>query len=110
MRPRSGGIWLTDLGLAAKTPPVVIVSRLDPDPPQALVVYVPLTTQNRNSLYEVEMPRLGFLHAISVANVQGIASIPAIRLERKHGAPPDAAMAEIRRAQLFALDLKSPAK
>ncbi len=110
MRPRSGGVWLADLGLAAKTLPVVIVSRLDPDPPQAVVVYVPLTTQNRNSLYEVEMPRLGFLDAISVAYVQGIASIPAIRLERKLGAPPETAMAEIRRAQLFALGLKSLAK
>ena len=109
MRPRSGGIWLTDLGLAAKTRPVVIASRLDPDPPQALVVYVPLTTQNRNSLYEVEIPRLGFLHAVSVANVQGIASIPAIRLERKLGTLPDATMAEIRRALLFALDLQSRA-
>ncbi len=110
MRPRSGAIWLIDFGLAAKTPPVVIVSRLDPDPQRALVVYIPLTTQNRNSLYEVEIPRLGFLHAISVANVQGIVSIPAIRLERKLGTLPDAPMAEIRLALLFALDLHSPAK
>ena len=84
----SGIIGLADqdvLGLAAKIRAVVIVSHLDADPPRALAIYVPLTTQNRNSLYEVEMPRLGFLHAISVANVQGIASIPTIRLERRLG-------------------------
>jgi mRNA interferase MazF len=43
MNPRPGEIWLADLGLAAKTRPVVIVSRQDPDP-RSLVLYVPLTT------------------------------------------------------------------
>jgi len=45
MSPRPGEIWLADLGLAAKTRPVVIVSREDADPPRSLVLYVPLTTQ-----------------------------------------------------------------
>jgi mRNA interferase MazF len=44
MNPQPGEVWLADLGLAAKTRPVVIVSRDDPDPPRALVLYVPLTT------------------------------------------------------------------
>lgn len=70
-----GEVWLADLGMAAKTRPVVIVSRHDPDAPRALVIYVPLTTQNRGSRYEVVLPRLGFLRTESVANVQGIASI-----------------------------------
>jgi mRNA interferase MazF len=30
MNPQPGEIWLADLGLAAKTRPVVIVSRQDP--------------------------------------------------------------------------------
>lgn len=53
MNPRPGEVGLADLGLAAKTRPIVIVSREDPQPPRALVIYVPLTTQNRNSPYEV---------------------------------------------------------
>jgi len=110
MNPRPGEIWLADLGLAAKTRPVVIVSRLDPDPPRALVIYVPLTTQNRRSQYEVELPRLGFLNAMSIANVQGIASIPIVRLERKLGLLPESTMVEIRRALSFALDLRNPAQ
>jgi mRNA interferase MazF len=109
MNPRPGEVWLADLGLAAKTRPVIIVSRFDLDPPRALVVYVPLTTQNRNSSYEVEIPRLGFLHALSIANVQGIASIPKTRLERKLGTLPESVMAEIRRALRFASDLQSAA-
>lgn len=32
MNPQPGDIWLADLGLAAKTRPVVIVSRYDPVP------------------------------------------------------------------------------
>jgi len=70
MNPQPGEIWLADLGLAAKTRPVIIVSRQDPDPPRALVLYVPLTTQRRDSPYEVPLPRLPFLDRESVANVQ----------------------------------------
>ena len=49
MNPQPGEVWLADLGLAAKTRPVVIVSRLDPNAPRVVVLYVPLTTQNRLS-------------------------------------------------------------
>src|SRR5580658_596819 len=107
MNPRPGEVWLADLGLSAKTRPVVIVSRFDLDAPRALAIYVPLTTRNRNSLYEVPIPRLAFLNEISVANVQGLASIPTVRLERKLGKLPDNAMVEIRRALSFALDLRT---
>jgi len=74
MNPQPGEIWLADLGLAAKTRPVVIVSRQDPDPPRALVLYVPLTTQRRDNPYEVPLPRLPFLDRESVANVQKLRS------------------------------------
>lgn len=110
MHPRPGEIWLADLGLAAKTRPVVIVSRFDPDAPRALIVYVPLTTQNRESSYEVPLPRLGFLNAPSVANVQGIASVPSVRLERRLGTLPENTMIEIRRALSFALNLDNSTK
>ncbi len=50
---KPGEVWLADLGLAAKTRPVLIISREDADPPRALVLYAPLTTQNRGSQYEV---------------------------------------------------------
>lgn len=59
MAAKPGEVWLADLGLAAKTRPVVIVSRDDPAAARALVTYVPLTTQDRGSHYEVA---LGGLH------------------------------------------------
>jgi mRNA interferase MazF len=106
MNPRPGEVWLADLGLAAKPRPVVIVSRYDLDPPRALIIFVPLTTQNRQSPYEVVLSRLQFLDRDSVANVQGIGSLPKARLERKLGKLPDEVMNHIKRAIAFALDLK----
>ena len=105
MNPQPGEIWLADLGLAAKTRPIVIVSRNDPDTPRALVLYVPLTTQRRGSDYEVELPNLRFLDRNSTANVQGLGSLPTARLERKIGTVPDDVMVKIKRALAFALDL-----
>jgi mRNA interferase MazF len=95
----------SDLGLAAKTRPVVIVSRYDPDAPRALTIYVPLTTQNRGSKYEVALPSFRFLQEASVANVQGIASLPLARLERKLGELLGDVFDQIRNAIAFAVDL-----
>jgi len=107
MNPQPGDVWLADLGLAAKTRPVIIVSRQDPDPPRALVLYVPLTTQHRLSPYEVPLPRFAFLNRDSVANVQGLGSIPVVRLERRIGRISKEVMAKLKNALLFALDLES---
>ena len=105
MSPHPGEVWLADLGLAAKIRPVVIVSRHDPEAPRALVIYVPLTTQNRRSKYEVELPELPFLRETSVANVQGIASLVVTRLERKLGEVAPATLRQIREAIAFATGL-----
>ena len=106
MSPRPGEIWLADLGLAAKTRPVVIVSRQDPDPPRSLVLYVPLTTQRRDSPYEVSLPRLPFLDRESVANVQGLGSLPTVRLDRRIGRLSAEVMDHLKDALAFALDLE----
>ncbi len=105
MSPSPGEVWLADLGLAAKSRPVVIVSRYDPDAPRALTIYVPLTTQNRGSKYEVALPNLRFLRETSVANVQGIASLPLTRLEQKLGELPGEVFDQIRKAIAFAVDM-----
>ena len=105
MSPHPVEVWLADLGLTAKTRPVVILSRHDPDAPRALTIYVPLTTQNRGSKYEVALPALRFLREVSFANVQGIASLPLTRLERKLGEVPPDALRRIREALAFAIDM-----
>lgn len=109
MPPHPGEVWMADLGLAAKTRPVVIVSRDDADPPRALILYVPLTRQHRQSAYEVVLPSLSFLDHGSVANVQGLGSLPIVRLERRLGTLPDDVMTKIKRSLAFALDLRAEA-
>ncbi|MGE5220181.1 MAG: type II toxin-antitoxin system PemK/MazF family toxin [Chloroflexota bacterium] len=105
MAAKPGEVWLADLGLAAKTRPVVVLSRDDPQAPRALVVYVPLTTQNRGTPYEIELGRVRFLNEISVANVQGIGSIPAVRLQRRLGSLSTDIVEKIKQAIRFALEL-----
>ena len=69
------------------------------------MIYVPLTSQNRASRYEVELPRFPFLRSESVANVQGIGSLPVTRLERKLGELPDDVLRKVRDAIKFAFDI-----
>ena len=101
MNPQPGEIWLADLGLSAKTRPIVVLSRYDPEPPRDLITYVPLTTQYRHSQYEVILPKLIFLDQESIANVQGIGSISKIRLERILGKLSDEVMTKIKNAILY---------
>jgi mRNA interferase MazF len=108
MNPRPGEVWMADRGFAAKYRPVVVVSRQDPDPPRALVTDVPITTQYRSSPYEVTLPKTRFLQSGSVANVQGIASLPTARLWLRIGTLPAEAMSEIKSAIAWALDLDGP--
>lgn len=108
MTPNPGEVWLADLGYAAKYRPVVIVSRADPDPPRALVVYVPITSQNRGSPYEVTLGGTRFLQPSSVANVQGIASLPTVRLDRRIGVLSPDALDEIKKAIAWSLEIDQP--
>jgi len=69
------------------------------------VTYLPLTTQDRGSSYEIELGNLRFLRETSVANVQGIGSIPSVRLQRKLGSLPSETLEKIKQAVRLALDL-----
>jgi len=57
MNTKPGEIWQADLGLAAKTRPILIISRYDPEVPRALLIYLPLTTQHCGTRYEVYAAR-----------------------------------------------------
>lgn len=104
MRPKPGEVWLADLGLAAKTR-LVIVSRFDPDPPRILIISIPFATANRNSRYEVDAGKLSFLLQASVLNVQGIASLPVARLERRLGQLPGSVFDQVKNAIRCALEI-----
>ena len=105
MEPKFGEIWTADLGLAAKTRPVIIISRDDPDAPRVLFIYIPLTSQNRGSNYEVPLGHISWLANESVANIQGIGSLPPTRFERKSGKLPIEDIDKIKHALTFAFNL-----
>ena len=53
--PKRGEIWLTDLGLAAKTRPVLVLSVPFSDQDYALITVVPHTTSARGANFEVNL-------------------------------------------------------
>ena len=56
MIPKHGEIWLADLGMAAKTRPVVVLLADNLNAPRTLVIYVPITRQFRGSELEISPP------------------------------------------------------
>lgn len=105
MKAKPGEIWLADLGLAAKVRPVLVISRYDPEAPRALSIYLPLTTQHRNSRYEVPVGPLHFLDQESFINVQGVGTLIEPRLVRKLGQLPADTFAKVKEALRFALEI-----
>jgi len=105
MTPRPGEVYLVNLGMAAKVRPLVVITREDPDAPRAICVTVPLTTQNRGTKYEVEMPRVPWLKQQSFANVQAMAAYEHHELLQRRGRFEPAALEKIKDAIRWALDL-----
>jgi mRNA interferase MazF len=79
-----GEIWLVDLGLAQKTRPALILSVDFLDNERAVVTYIPRTTSKRGTRFEVDHQAKGF--EAGVFDVQGIGSVPTVKLVRKIGA------------------------
>ncbi|HEV7403415.1 MAG TPA: type II toxin-antitoxin system PemK/MazF family toxin [Chthoniobacteraceae bacterium] len=105
MTPAPGEVYLADLGIGGKVRPVLVVSRMDADAPRALALCVPLTTQNRGSAYEVELPRVRFLSERSFANVQGLASFRHDELSGRLGRFELPAVEQVRVALRYILEL-----
>lgn len=105
MTPKLGEVWLVDMGMVGKIRPAVVV--LDDQVPveRAIVVHVPITSQNRGSALEVSLGHLRFLTPESVANVQAIGSLPKARFERKLGVLPSEDLERIRQAMRQAFGL-----
>jgi mRNA interferase MazF len=87
--PKHGEVWLADLGIAGKTRPVVVLLADEVVVERTLIIYVPLTTQNRGSVLEVGLGHLRFLDNASVANVQAIGALPRARFARRLGTTAD---------------------
>jgi mRNA interferase MazF len=81
VRARRGEIWQVDLGLVQKTRPVLILSVDFLDHERAVVTYVPRTTAQRGTRFEVPHQARNF--EPGVFDAQGIGSIPTAKLVRQ---------------------------
>lgn len=102
-----GQVYLVDLGLAAKTRPMLVVSRRDDDAPRALSIRAPITTSTRVSQYEIEIGKPKFLHEKSFVNVQGLQAIQHHELRRAVGRLSEEKMTEIRNALGWMLEISA---
>jgi mRNA interferase MazF len=98
MNPRHGEVWLADMGMAAKTRPAVVLIADQIAAPRTLIIHIPITRQNRGSELEVPLGHLPFLDPESVANVQGIGSLPSVRFEKRLGLVPEADLKKVKAA------------
>ncbi|MBA4146594.1 MAG: type II toxin-antitoxin system PemK/MazF family toxin [Verrucomicrobia bacterium] len=105
MNPRHGEIWLVDMGMVAKTRPAAVLIADNLDVPRSLIIYIPITRQNRGSELEVSLGHLSFLDPESVANVQGIGSLPSVRFERRLGTLAESDLKAIKAALIKACAL-----
>jgi mRNA interferase MazF len=83
MPPVRGEVWLFDLGMTAKTRPVLVVSVAYGDVDRAIVTVVPHTTELRGSPFEIAV-RTPFLQKGAFL-VQGISTYPKAWAIRKIG-------------------------
>ena len=79
--PKRGEVWLADLGWAAKTRPVLILSISYSDDDYALLAVVPHTTSQRGSQFEVSLEVRGLKKGSF--NVQGLLAVPPVKCIRK---------------------------
>jgi len=102
---KPGEVYRVDLGMGGKVRMMLVVSRKDPDAPQALSICVPITTAYRDSDYEVPLPPMPFLRAKSYANVQGLQAIQDHELIGPVGNFYGSVLEEVKTALRFAMDL-----
>jgi mRNA interferase MazF len=100
-----GEVWMVDFGLVAKQRPVLVLAFPQPQDARALVVVVPLTSQQRGLRGEVDIGKPRWLPKRSSVNVQGFASIDQNALLRKLGRLPEAQFQLVKTAIRDVLDL-----
>jgi len=84
---RRGEIWMTDLGIAAKARPCLLLTDFPAAEELALITIVPHTTALRGNRWEIVLP-LNYLRA-GAFHLQQIQSVPITTLMRRLGVLSD---------------------
>ncbi len=105
INPRPGEVWFADMGIAAKSRPVLILYAPQEQDARNLIIVAPLTSQIRSMRGEVLLGSVPWLPKLSAVNVQGLASFSLCWLGRKMGVCTDDQMAHVKKALRELLDL-----
>lgn len=103
--PKVGEVWFADLGMAAKSRPVLVLAIPGDADARSLVLVAPLTSQIRGLRGEVDLGKPRWLPKPSAVNVQGLASFDGQKLTRRLGALTKAEMGLVKDALRDLLDL-----
>ena len=103
--PKVGEVWFADLGMAAKSRPVLVLAVPGDADARALVLVAPLTSQIRGMRGEVDLGKPRWLPKPSAVNVQGLASFDPQKLSRRMGALAKAEMGLVKDALRDLLNL-----
>jgi mRNA interferase MazF len=98
-------VWYTDLGIAAKSRPVLVLAVPEDDDARALVIVAPLTSQIRTMRGEVQIGKPKWLPKPSAVNVQGLGSFDPGKLTRRLGMLPSGLMDQVKDALRDLLEL-----
>lgn len=93
-RPERGEVWIVDLGYQGKVRPCLVLSVPTGDTDRAMITYVPATTSERGSRFEVpyEAP---FMQRPGVFDAQGIATVDHTKLKQRLGQLPAEQFADV---------------
>ncbi len=91
-----GEVWLTDLGMAAKVRPCLVLSVAPGPPDRVLYTLVPRTTSFQGTAFEVPLA-VSFLQP-GVFEAQGVVTVPRPRLIRRLGVLSPAQLAPVETA------------
>ena len=94
--------------MGGKVRMMMVISREDAAAPRALSICAPITTVNRGSAYEVELPSRPFLRERSYATIQGLQAIQHHELQGPIGIFHGKVMVQIREAIAYTFDLNPP--
>lgn len=104
-RCKVGEVWWADLGIAAKSRPVLVLACPRSGDARNLLVVVPLTSQIREATGEVALGPVRWLPKLSAVNVQGIASFDPGKLIHRMGFCTSDQMAAVKQALRDMLEL-----
>jgi|SRR5208283_4148403 len=81
---KPGEVWQVDLGMVAKVRPCLILTRQPKGDELDVFTIVAHTTSRRGNHWEVPIPKL-FLDDEGAFDVQRVATVASVKLERKLG-------------------------